>query len=431
MTTRPSSGDRDLRMGRGPFATVTPALLIAACWLAAAAVWGVAGTLPGGQWTVVHLFTLGVLTTVLVAFTQHFARSLTRHDAALGWWHLMTLTVGVGGTLVGMVTGTRVLLLLGAMTVTGIVALARVRLTLMRRGARAPRFVWVVTAYERAHEAFLVAAVLGAAMGAGLVSGGWYDSVRLAHLHLNVLGWAGLVVLPTAVFFGAALLRVRLPADAERRARRALAVGAPALLAAGVLMAIPASPGPWEVLVRGGTGTALAVFAWPVLSVTRIAVEMARSAPPGATRFLLPAAMTWLSVGVVADIAVVIVGEQQLLPALGLAIGLGGFLQLMLAVVLYLVPSLRGRGLAARNALIARTQAAATIRAIVYNGAVLILVIAALGVGVPAVSAVAWNALLAVIASTGLLAVWPGRDDKPRSHRSERARGDAGREAPV
>jgi hypothetical protein len=416
---RSLAGHRDLRLGIGPFAAVAPALLVATVWFVMALVWGVAGMLPGGRWMVVHLFTLGVLTTLLVAFTQHFARSITRQDAALRPVALLTLTAGVGATLVGIVTGAVPVVVIGAVVVTGVVALGRVRLGQVRRAADAPRFGWVVAAYERAHEAFLLAALLGAAMGAGLVPGTWYASVRLAHLHLNVLGWAGLTVLATIVFFGPALLRVRLPAAAERRAARAVRVGAPALLVAGVLLALPLADGVEGALVRLGAAVALAVFAWPVLSVTTAVTIMARTAHPCAARVLLPAVVAWFSLAVLADVAVVATGTYELLPALGTAVGLGVVLQLILAVVLYLLPSLRGRGFAARDALIARTETAAATRALVYNAAVAALVLAAAGIAAPAgMTAAAWGVVIAVASSTAALAVWPVRADPTRARSS-------------
>jgi hypothetical protein len=418
VTGRPLAGHRDLRLGSGPFAGVAPALLVAAAWFAAAVAWGVAGTLPGGRWMVVHLFTLGTLTTLLVAFSQHFARAVTRQDGTLPPVALLVLTVGVGTALAGIASGATPALVLGAVAVTGVVALSRVRLRRMRRAAEAPRFGWVVGVYERAHEAFLVAALLGAAMGAGLVPGAWYPAVRLAHLQLNVLGWAGLTLLATVVFFGPALLRVRLPADAERRAGRALRVGAPALLTAGLLLALPPAAGAAGTLLRLGAAVALAAFAWPVLSVTRAVVGMARSAHPCAARVLLPAALGWFSLAVLADVAVVAAGAHRLLPALGLAVGLGVLLQLILAVVLYLLPSLRGRGFAARDALIARTEIAAVVRALVYNAAVAVLVLAAAGLGAPAVSAAAWTLVLAVVGSTAVLVAWPVRPDPTRARSS-------------
>jgi hypothetical protein len=415
-------GHRPLRLGLGPFARVAPALLIAAGWLGVTMVVGVVGALSGGRWTVVHLFTLGVLSNLLIAFTQHFARSVTRADGALTGRHMAVLNLGISATLLGMLSHRTAVLAAGAATVTGVVVLSRVRLARMRRSTAVKRFTWVVSTYERAHECFVVAALLGAAMGTGLVPGSWYLSVRLAHLHLNVLGWAGLVVLATVVFFGPAMLRVRLPVTAERRAARSLQAGAGGLLVAALLLVVPAQPGAVGVLLRLGAVAGLAFYAWPVVSVTRSILEMTRRAHPCAARPLLVAAMGWFTAAVIADLAVVAAGAPRLLPVIGLAIGAGVFLQLILAVALYLLPSLRGRGFAARDALIARTERGAILRAVALNVSVLALVlVAAVPGAMPLMATAAWALLLAVVASTAVIAVLPPRED-PATARSSVAR---------
>src|SRR5690606_19249700 len=116
--------------------------------------WGLTGAMPGGRWAVVHLFTLGVLSNLLVGFTQHFARSVTRQRVVLGTGPLIVLNVGAVGTVAGMLAGLRPLLAVGALAVAGVVALGRVRLAGMRAAAPDARFVEVVRTYERAHEAF-------------------------------------------------------------------------------------------------------------------------------------------------------------------------------------------------------------------------------------------------------------------------------------
>jgi hypothetical protein len=83
-------------------------------------------------------------------------------------------------------------------------------------------FLWVVRRYENAHVIFLVSTGLGGMLGAGLVPGEIFVGVRDAHIHLNVLGWAGITVLTPLVVFGPALLRVRIEEGAEQRASDAL-----------------------------------------------------------------------------------------------------------------------------------------------------------------------------------------------------------------
>ncbi len=421
MSTAVLRGHRQLRLGIGPFAGVAPSLVLAGAWFGAAVVWGVTGALPGGRWAVVHLFTLGVLTNLLVGFTQHFGRSITRHDAALGTGAVLLLNLGAIGTVAGMLAGLPALLAVGALVVAGTVALARLRLGRMRAAAPTTRFAEVVEAYQRAHEAFIVAAAIGASLGAGLVPGGWHAGARLAHLHLNLLGWTGLVVLATAVFFGPAMLRVRLPQGAERGALWTIRLASGGLVLTAVALAVPSGSAAGG-LARFVSVAGLLAYATGVAVVAALVTELARSAHPSAVRLLLPAALWWFLIATLADAAALALDAPGLQPALGLALGLGVFLQLILAVGLYLLPSLRGRDFAARDALIARSERGAGLRAALLNAGVATAAITAAIPGAPVVAtALAWAVVLGVVAATAVIAIAPVRPD-PTVARSSVAR---------
>lgn len=143
--------------------------------------------------------------------------------------------MGIVAVLVGIPTNTSWLVVSGAITVTGVILASHGRLRHMVAAAGERRFSWIPTVHLRAHAAFVVGAVLGM-LGVGWVSGSWYMAVRLAHLHVNVLGWGGLTVLATLTFFGPAMVRTRIPEDADDRAGRVLRLAAPAFLVGAVLL---------------------------------------------------------------------------------------------------------------------------------------------------------------------------------------------------
>src|SRR5688500_11194509 len=102
------------RWGGGPFGPVTSALVTSAAFAIVAAVAGVAQVLPGGRWPVVHLFTLGVMTNLVVAFSQQFAQAVTGGQRRLPRGFLLWLNGAAGLVVVGPPIGWRWALATGA-----------------------------------------------------------------------------------------------------------------------------------------------------------------------------------------------------------------------------------------------------------------------------------------------------------------------------
>ncbi|MEX0705927.1 MAG: hypothetical protein WD041_04855, partial [Nitriliruptoraceae bacterium] len=68
-----------LQSQRSPVAGETPSIAVAVVYAMATLVWLAFGdVLPGGRWLAVHLFTLGVLTNLVLTFSGHFARAITQ-----------------------------------------------------------------------------------------------------------------------------------------------------------------------------------------------------------------------------------------------------------------------------------------------------------------------------------------------------------------
>lgn len=403
-----------------PFRHATPSIAAAMAYALAAGVWWVWGSgLPGGRWLTVHLFTLGVLTNLVLTFSEHFARTVTRTPGERSAWWPVATNVAIVTTLAGMVAAQRVAVAAGAGVLSGVVAAAYLRLRRMRRRSIGARFTWVARTYEQAHLAFLIGAVLGAALGVGALSGPWWSAVRLAHLHVNVLGWGGLTLLATLVFFGPSMARTRIEVGADARAARWLRSGALGL-SVGVLglvgSAASGASGTGARLVGAG---GLAVFAAATAVVCLPVVRATRTAPATAARPAVLAICAWFCAVVIADVLVVATGAWGRLDALGLAVLLGVLAQAMVTTIVYLAPMLRGTSPAGRERVRSRLERFATGRVAVLNLGAAAAVAASVGPRVPILGGLAAGAVLVALVWTALVVCWPLPAEPPRASRAD------------
>jgi hypothetical protein len=172
-------GGRTSRRGGGPFGRLRAVALVAAAYTASLLGWFAFGRgLPGGRWLGVHLFTLGIVTNLILALSDHFARTLTHKGGERARWHLAFTNAGVVALLWSIPNGVDWVVALGA-TILVIEVMASYRtLRRLRKTALAGRFDWIVRVYERAHGAFVHGAILGALIGTGVLGGGWVLSAR-------------------------------------------------------------------------------------------------------------------------------------------------------------------------------------------------------------------------------------------------------------
>lgn len=360
------------RRGHGP---VRAALAVAATGIVASATWLVAGdVLPGGRWFAVHLFTLGVLSPLVLALSQHFAATLTRMDEGPTTPLTLVFAAGALGVLVAVPSGTRWLLVTGATVAGAAVFTGYRRLRRHRKGATGARFGWVVRMYERAHGAFLHGAVLGALLGAGLLPGQWYLPGRVAHLHANVLGWGVLTLLATVVFFGPTILRRQIEPGADERAARRLRHGATGVSVAVLALVASGVGGPAGTGLRLLAAGGIATLAWIGTGTIVPIVRTALRGSPSAGRWPIAGACAWLAVGLWADALVVALGAWQWLDALGAAALLGVLLQAIVASVIHLAPVALGRGREHRDALRDRIERFGGTRAALLDLGIVLLV---------------------------------------------------------
>jgi hypothetical protein len=372
---------RDRPRAASPFAPAVPSIIAALLYAAALLAWLLLGDLlPGGRWFAVHLFTLGVLTNLVLTFSEHFGRTVTRTAGERSWWWPLLTNLGVLLVLGGIPTGQPWMLASGGTLLTGVVFAAYLRLRRMRRRAVGARFDWIARVYERAHGAFIHGAVLGVLLGTSVVAGGWYVGVRVAHLHANVLGWGGLTLLATLVFFGPTMVRTRIEPGADARAAKALRHGATGLSAAVLLLIASGAPGNAGTVARVGAAVGLAAFAWAATVVCLPVARAAMRAKPTAPRWQVVAVCCWFVLVVWADVGVVAGGAWSRLDALGVAALAGVLAQAMLATLTYLLPMLRGRTAGEREVVRARLEVGATVRALVFQLGVAALLVAGLRV---------------------------------------------------
>jgi len=303
------------------------------------------GRVSGGGWLALHLLLLGAVTNGIVVWSEHFAAALlhtrpVRDQVALA--RLAALNLGVLAVLAGVHGGHPALVAGGAGLLAAVVVVhALVLGTWLRRGlaARLGDTVWF---YLAASGTLLAGMGLGVVMSSGgLGSADAYRAVRLAHAHLNMLGWIGLAVIGTQFTLWPTVLRTRMVPGLAGAARWAflLCVGGLATATAGLL-----------AQQRGVALAGLAAYAAGLgIALGPFVATMRRRRPRGAAAWLLAAGMGWLAFAVVADLAALFASDRVvdldgrvggLLPAV--AVGFG--LQVLTGALTFLLPVVWGRG---------------------------------------------------------------------------------------
>lgn len=409
----PTAGSAPTRRFRSPFWASAPSIVLAMAYAAASLTWVVAGdVLPGGRWLAVHLFTLGVLSNLVMTFSQHFASTVTHAPGEDSRAPVVVFNLGALPLLFGLTAGVTWVVGVGATVATAGVLLSYRRIRTVRRNAIGARFGWIVRVYERAHGAFVHGAILGALMGTGVLSGEWYATARLSHLHVNVLGWGGLTLLATLVFFGPSMARTRIVDGADARAARALKWGATALTVGVLALLASAVGGAAGTALRVVAGVGLGVFA-TVAGLVLLPVAIAANRAPGRTAAQIPimAVSGWAIAALVTDAVAVTLGSWSVLDVVGFVLLVGVLGQSILTTLTYLAPMMRGRTPDARTALVRRVERGATGRAVLYNAGVLTLVATYLlrwtGTTAVPLSRLGWTLVIGALLLTARAALSP------------------------
>ena len=405
--------DQQRSEGANPFTHLRNVAAVVGVYVVALIAWLVAGgTWPGGRWFGVHLFTLGVATNLILALSNHFARTLTHQGRRASRWQLPVANAGIAAVLWGIPYGATWIVAAGAMILVGEVMRSYAVLRRLRRRSLGGRFAWIVRSYERAHGAFVHGAIIGMLIGSGVLTGSWAFSARIAHLHVNVLGWAGLTLLATVVFFGPTMVRTRIEPGADARAATVLPWAATALTVAVLALVGTGAGGVWAVALRLLAAAGLLVYGWGVVEIGVPLIRAARRARPSAARAVLVMVPTWFAALVGADVVVVATGRWGYLDALGVAMLSGVLFQAIAASLAYLAPLLLQSHAEARARLSERIDRHATARTIAWNiGVACTASAAALGSSVGATGSlvirVGWGLVLAATLWLGGAILFP------------------------
>lgn len=343
-------------------------------WLTAALVVAAVGRgLPAADWLVVHLVLLGAVTHAVMVWSTHFAQALLKTPPTLDGRRqqgrrLALLLLGSTLVVVGVPAGWWPVTVAGATCAAAAVIWHGVQLWRRLRAALPGRFRITIRYYLAAAACMPVGATFGVLL-ARQPADPWHSRLLVAHSLTMVLGWLGLTVTGTLVTLWPTMLRTRMDDRAETLARQALP-----LLLVSLACAVTAS----IVDVRSLTAIGLMAYAVGLVWWGRALVAPARrSAPRRFATVSAAAAIAWLVVTVVGVAVLVLVapdwagvGEQYDRVAAALAVGFA--LQLVLAALSHLVPSVLGGGPSAVRAGLEWFERAAPFRVVVLNAAIVL-----------------------------------------------------------
>ncbi|MDF3147022.1 hypothetical protein, partial [Streptomyces sp. T21Q-yed] len=302
-------------------------------------------SLPVARWLAVHMFLLGAVTTAILIWSEHFAVALLHAkipDARGSATRLATANLAVAGLLIGVWTAQPVLTAISAALLVAAATAHLMMLIRLRRGALGGRLKPIVSYYQAAIAALIAGAVLGWLLATGGAGGpDRYAGLRLAHIHVTLLGWIGLPVLGTLFMLWPTVLGVRMKDRTTKVSRWVLW-----LTGSGLLVAIAALALGWRWPAAAG----LALYADGAALAVNLFVRTVRGNRPvsAAAAWMLAAATCWLLIAVAADLAWLAArplaaaqtGIDTLLPVL-----LIGFVaQILIGALTYLLPVVLSTG---------------------------------------------------------------------------------------
>ncbi|WP_405638893.1 multicopper oxidase domain-containing protein [Streptomyces sp. NBC_00019] len=301
-------------------------------------------TLPVARWLAIHLFLLGAATTAIVVWSEHFAVAMLHAPLPDRRWsnaRLAGVNIGAAGVLTGIwadlpvLTGAGCALLIAAIT-AHLVVLVR-----MGRGALGGRLAPIADYYRAAAAALVIGAVLGWLLATGKAGPQHYTGLKLAHVHVTLLGWIGLPVLGTLFMLWPTVLGVRMAERTTLLARRVLV-----LTGGGLLIAVAGLSAGWRPAAVFGT----AGYAAGVTVAAQLFARTVRRRPAisAAAAWMLAAAVGWLVVSVVVDVVLLAarpLGElREDMGSLVPMLLVGLVAQVLIGALTYLLPIVLASG---------------------------------------------------------------------------------------
>ncbi|MEU2287752.1 multicopper oxidase domain-containing protein [Streptomyces sp. NPDC013178] len=330
-------------------------------------------TLPVARWLAIHLFLLGAATTAIVVWSEHFAVAMLHAQLPDRQWsnaRLAGVNIGTVGVLSGVWADLPVLTGFGCVLLIIAISAHLVVLVRMGRGALGGRLAPIADYYRAAAGALVLGAVLGWLLATGTAGPQHYSGLKLAHVHVTLLGWIGLPVLGTLFMLWPTVLGVRMAEHTTRLARRVLV-----LTGGGLLTAVAGLSGGWRPVAVLG----LALYAAGIAVAAHLFARTLRRRPAisAAAAWMLAAAMGWLLVGVTVDLVLLAVGPlaevRDDIGSLVLVLLLGLVAQVLIGALTYLLPIVLASGPRERASLRAVLERGWTPRLVALNLGVALL----------------------------------------------------------
>lgn len=326
------------------------------------------------RWLVVHLFLLGSATNAIVTWTEHFTVTLLRvpqPTRKFTAWRLWALNVAIVTSLVGVLITNDLVVVIGASALAIVVVLHLRSLYRLSKRALQNRFAGTARFYLAAGLCLVLGIVFGALAVFQTDGSKLRDSLHVAHVHANILGWVGLTVIGTLFTFWPTVLRTKIVDGVMKSAKQSLRLLLPGALIAALALSVHQ-----RLLALAGVilyAAGIFIAAAPFMRTWE------QKRPSGFATFAIFLSAAWLLLGVVSDaIALAFIGDigdyaswlEHLVPAF-----LFGFVgQVLLGALTFLVPVILGGGPAAVRDHIERLETGWKSRVVVFNvGTVLII----------------------------------------------------------
>ena len=347
--------------------------------------------IPQSRWLMVHMVTLGLITTSIMVWGQHFAEALlktrlgeeSRPRQVVRIW---LLTAGLAVTILGMLPSWPWVVVLGALIVSAALVWYAAALGAQVRAALAPRFEFTVRAYVGAACLLPLGAGLGAVMA---FSPGepWQGRLLLAHQLVNVLGFVGVTVTGTLLTLWPTVLRTRIELAAAKRSAGGL-LGMLLAVVGATLGALFGSALLGCVFLVAYLGSFLWVAVTLVATARRAARQERRVPRPLFPILSISAGVAWFALTV---LGLLVVwwrsADQQLASSLAAAdiqeftvpFVAGFLLQVLFGAMSYLLPVTMRGGPRSTSAALAAMSRFAVPRVVAYNLVLALFVLAGMG----------------------------------------------------
>ncbi|MDU0479722.1 multicopper oxidase domain-containing protein [Staphylococcus chromogenes] len=316
-------------------------------WMIALVIAGMSHiAIPSYRWTLIHMFTLGVITNSILLWSQHFTEKWMRSQPSersrkLFVGKIYILNAAILVTLAGKILALPAVLAVGAASISAVLVWHAMRIGTQVKLRR--RFTHSAVAYVLSAISLGVGAILGLLMGLG------HTELLRAHLLANFGGFVGLAAMGSLAVLFPAMWRTQIKWDFTKYAVWIAMLGlvvAARFYQVGVVIYL----GAWVLAAVGFASCLVAVCKDPRDRVSFSAVSAT-------------AAIVWL----IGSLAWLATGH---IPTLGLLLGFAA--QLLIGTMSHLLPVTIGGGPAATRAGLRELNRGALFRSTLINGGLLI-----------------------------------------------------------